>query len=100
MDQSPMYRKPTEKQRESIKKARELTRGGIEGQRDFMSKLSTTYAKGSRDDERMGRKMMERIPESVRRMEAEEGAPLVGTYKKGGKIDGCAQRGKTRGKMV
>jgi len=97
MKQSPMYREPTDKQRKDIEKARKMTRGGIEGQRDFMSKLSTTYAKGSRDDERMGRKMMERVPASVRRIEAEEGAPPMGPYKKGGKVSSYAHGGSVKG---
>lgn len=111
MKQSPMYREPTEAQRKKIEAARKMTRGGIEGQRDFLSKLSTTYAKGSRDDERMGRRMMEQIPESVRRYEAEEGSPPSGPFKKGGKVksyakggvtraDGCVTKGHTKGRNV
>jgi hypothetical protein len=109
--QSPLYKKPTPEQRAKIEKARKRTREGIEGQKDFLSKISTTMAKAGRDEEKMGRRMMAEVPESVRRYEAEEGAPPMGPYKKGGKvktkkyakggkIDGCAQRGKTKGRMV
>jgi len=125
--QSPMYKKPTDAQRKKIENARKLTRRGMEEQKDFLSKISTTMAKGARDEEKMGKEMMRRIPEPVKRYEAEEGAPPMGpykkggsvmkyekggmacgpkkmmgggmTYKKGGKIDGCAKKGKTKGKM-
>ena len=109
--QSPMYKKPTDAQRKKIGQARMRTRQGMEGQKDFLSKISTTMAKDARDEEKMGRRMMEEVPEPVRRYEAEEGAPPMGPYKKGGKvktkkyakggsIDGCARKGKTKGRMV
>lgn len=102
-----MYKKPTDKQRAAIQAAREMTRQGMEGRDDLLSKLSTTMAKAARDQEAMGRRKMERIPEEVRAYEAEEGQPYS-PYKKGGVVkssaskraDGCAKRGKTRGKMV
>ena len=148
--QSPMYKKPTDAQRKKIENARKLTSRGMEEQKDFLSKISTTMAKGARDEEKMGKEMMRRIPEPVKRYESEEGAPPMGpykkggsvmkyekggmtalkkhasmpaseahkglksggmtcgpkkmmgggmTYKKGGKIDGCAKKGKTKGKM-
>ena len=40
----PMYRKPTEKELAKIKRAREKTVQGIEGEKDFLSKISTTSA--------------------------------------------------------
>ena len=109
--QSLMYKKPTDAQRKKIGEARKRTRQGMEGQKDFLSKISTTMAKDARDEEKMGRRMMEEVPEPVRRFEAEEGAPPMGPYKKGGKvktkkyakggsIDGCARKGKTKGRMV
>lgn len=102
----PMYRKPTDKQRQDILAARKMTREGIEGQDDLLSAISTTMAKAARDQEKMGRRRMDRIPEEVRNYEMEEGQ-TVSPFKKGGKVssaskraDGCAIRGKTRGKMV
>jgi hypothetical protein len=105
--QSPMYKKPSEKQRKDIEKARKKTREGMEGEKDILSKFSTTMAKAARDQTKQGRKDMERIPEEVRRYEAEEGQ-TSSTYKKGGMVkssaskraDGIAIKGKTRGKMV
>jgi hypothetical protein len=115
--QSPMYKKPTDAQRKKIGAARKRTREGMEGQRDLLSKISTTMAKAGRDEEKMGRRMMEEVPEPVRRYEAEEGAPPMGPFKKGGKVkpktkkyasggkvrsscDGIAKKGKTKGKVV
>jgi hypothetical protein len=111
--QSPMYKEPTDAQRKKIAAARKRTREGMAGQKDFLSKISTTMAKAGRDEEKMGRRMMEEVPEPVRRFEGEEGAPPMGPFKKGGKvkpktkkyakggsIDGCARKGKTKGKVV
>jgi hypothetical protein len=96
-------RKPTAKQEETLEQSRRLYQKGIEGEKDMLSKISTTTAKSARDDIRAAKKMRESVPESVREYEAYQGAG----YKKGGKVgsaskraDGCAQRGKTRGKMV
>ena len=110
--QSPLYKKPSDKQRKKIETARKKTRQGMGEQKDFLSKISTTMAKGARDEEKMGRRMMEEVPEPVRRFEAEEGAPPMGPFKKGGAVkvkkktttrcrgDGIAKTGKTRGRMV
>ena len=99
----PNIRKPTMKETEKLERSRELMRKGIEGEQDFMSKISTTMAKSARDDMRTAKELRESVPESAREYEAYQGAG----YKKGGKVgsaskraDGCAQRGKTRGKMV
>lgn len=97
------YRKPTAKEQAKMEKAREMTQRGIEGQKDFLSKISTTMAKSARDDEKMGRRMFESVPEAAREGAAYDQAG----YAAGGSVgsasaraDGCAQRGKTRGKIV
>jgi len=118
---------------------------GIEGEKDILSKISTTMAKSARDDIRAAKKMRESVPEAAREYEAYQGAgykkggkvkkmaygghlfermkkgsymdSLVAPmddearkqlgYKKGGKVgsaskraDGCAMRGKTKGRIV
>jgi hypothetical protein len=80
-----MYRKPTDKEREKISSARKRTRQGMEGQKDFLSKISTTMAKDARDEEKMGRKMMESVPQAARNYEMEEGQG-ASPFKKGGKV--------------
>ena len=97
----PDIRKPTMKETEKLERSRELMQRGIEGEKDFLSKISTTMAKSARDDMRTAKTMRESVPESAREYEAYQGAG----YKKGGmtaskRADGCAIRGKTRGKMV
>jgi hypothetical protein len=111
-NQSPAYKEPTDAQRKKIAAARKRTRDGLAGQKDIFSRLSTTKAKESRDEEKMGRRMMEEVPEPVRRFEGEEGAPPMGPFKKGGKVktakktkarsscDGIAKKGKTKGRIV
>jgi hypothetical protein len=97
------YRKPTDKELGKMETARNLTQRGIEGQKDFLSKISTTMAKSARDDEKRGRHMFESVPAAAREYEAYNQAG----YAKGGSVssaskraDGCAQRGKTKGRMV
>jgi hypothetical protein len=60
-------------------------------------------AKSARDDIRAAKEMRESVPEAAREYEAYQEAG----YAKGGSVgsaskraDGCAQRGKTKGKFV
>jgi hypothetical protein len=95
-----MYRKPTEKELAKIKRAREKTVQGIEGEKDFLSKISTTSAKAARDEYKAGRKMMEEVPEEARAYEAEMGSPNVGTYAKGGLVTSKGQGRVIRSKKT
>lgn len=90
------YRTPSAKETEKLDKARSMMQRGIAGERDMMSRLMPTMAKSSRDDMRAAKALRESVPASAREGEAYNQAG----YAKGGKIDGCAQRGKTRGKVV
>ena len=92
-----MYRKPSDKERKKIEMARKMTKEGIQGQKDMMSKFLPTMAKSARDDERMGRRMMEEVSPRARRYEADEGAPPMGPYAKGGKVKSYAGGGMVRG---
>ena len=99
----PDYRKPTEKETEKLNKARKMMTEGIEGEKDFLSRISTIAAKDARDEIRAARKLSESVPARAREGEAYEYAG----YKKGGKVgsaskraDGIAVKGKTRGKIV
>lgn len=97
----PSYRTPTAKEAEKLERARKMMQSGIEGEKDTMSRLMPTMAKSARDDMRAAKMLRESVPESAREGEAYNQAG----YKKGGmtaskRADGCAARGKTRGKMV
>jgi rubrerythrin len=99
----PDYRKPTVKESEKLEKSREMMVQGIEGEKDILSKMMPTMAKAARDEMRAARALRESVPARAREGEAYEYAG----YKKGGKVssaskraDGCAMRGKTKGKMV
>lgn len=99
----PGIRKPTEKEVAKLEQSRQLMQKGIEGERDILSKFSTTMAKSARDDMRAAKAMRESVPESAREYEAYQQAG----YKAGGKVgspskraDGCCARGKTKGKMI
>ena len=81
------YRRPTASEKTKMEKAREMTRKGIEGEKDIMSKVLPTMAKASRDEIKEGRKMMEEVPEKAREYEAYEYAG----YKKGGLVTSRGQ---------
>lgn len=94
------YRTPTAKETEKLERARQLMQSGIQGEKDIFSRFSTTMAKAARDDMRAAKRLRESVSERAREGEAYNQAG----YKNGGsassRADGCAQRGKTRGKMV
>jgi hypothetical protein len=85
-------------------KSREMMKKGIEGEKDFMSKVSTTMAKSARDDQRAAKKMRESVPAAAREGEAynQAGYAKGGKVKKGGvtRADGCITKGRTKGRMV
>jgi len=81
------YRKPTASEKAKMEKAREMTRKGIEGESDLLSKISTTAAKSARDEIKEGHKMMEEVPEKAREYEAYQEAG----YKKGGLVTSRGQ---------
>lgn len=100
------YRKPTEKEKAKLDKSREMMQRGIQGEKDFLSKISTTMAKSARDEQKEAKRLRESVPEPARNYEGLEGMKKGGKVKKmasGGsaskRADGIAQRGKTRGKM-
>ena len=51
----PNYRKPTDKETEKLNKSRKMMVEGIEGEKDLLSKISTTMAKDARDEIRAGK---------------------------------------------
>ena len=82
---------------------------GIEGEKDLFSTISTTMAKSARDDQKAAKTLRNTVPEAAREGEAYNDSP----FKKGGKVkkmakggsasnraDGCASKGKTKGRMV
>jgi hypothetical protein len=97
------YRQPTEKEAKKLEEARKKTVEGIEGEKDIFSKVMPTMAKAARDEIRAGKAMRESVPAAAREGEAYNQAG----FKTGGKIssaskraDGCALKGKTKGKMI
>lgn len=97
----PNYRRTTAEEAKKLEQARQLMQRGIEDEKSLMSKLMPTMAKSARDDIRAAKALRESVPESAREYEAYNQAG----YKNGGmtasqRADGCAMRGKTRGKMI
>jgi len=78
----PNYRKPTDKETEKLNKSRKMMVEGIEGEKDLLSKISTTMAKDARDEIRAGKALRQTVPASAREGEAYQDAG----YKKGGKV--------------
>jgi len=94
------YRKPTKRESEKLQRARELMIQGIEGEKDIFSKLMPTMSKAARDDIRRAKEMRESVPEEAREYEAYQEAGYAEGGSASARADGCAMRGKTRGKMV
>ena len=95
------YHKPTEKEKAKLEKSREMMKRGIQGEKDFLSKISTTMAKSARDEQKEAKRLRESVPESARNYEGLEGMKKGGVVSSASKrADGIAQRGKTRGKVV
>jgi transcription initiation factor TFIIIB Brf1 subunit/transcription initiation factor TFIIB len=102
-------RKPTADEMAKIEKSRERLQMGQAGERDLLSKYSTTSRKAAKDMQRQANEMRESVDPAAREYEL----AVDSGYKKGGKVkkmatggsaskraDGCAVKGKTRGKMV
>jgi hypothetical protein len=102
MDENRLkYRKPTDKEKATLDKSREMMQRGIQGEKDFLSKISTTMAKSARDEQREAKRLRESVPEAARTYEGLEGMKAGGSVSSASKrADGCAMRGKTRGRMV
>jgi hypothetical protein len=94
------YRTPTAKEAEKLERARQMMQSGIEGEKDIFSRFSTTMAKAARDEQKAAKALRESVSERAREGEAYNQAG----YKNGGsassRADGCAMRGKTKGRMV
>jgi hypothetical protein len=92
------YRTPTAEESAKLDKSREMMQKGIEGEKDFMSKISTTMAKSARDEQRAAKKMRESVPAAAREGEAYNRAG----YAKGGKVRGAgiARQGVRQCKVV
>ncbi len=92
-----------DKRKAGIEAARQMMREGLEGEKDMFSRISPIMRKQATDQFREGLKRYEKSDEKIREKEAYDFAG----YKKGGKVssaskraDGCATKGKTRGRMV
>jgi hypothetical protein len=96
-------RKPTEKEQAAIDKARRDMQGADKAKTDLLSRLMPTARMDAIRGFQEARERMNRIPREAREYESYNQAP----YKKGGMVssaskraDGCAQRGKTKGRFV
>jgi hypothetical protein len=98
------YRSPTAEESAKLDKSREMMQKGIEGETDFLSKISPTMAKSARDTQRSAKKMRESVPAAAREGEAynQAGYAKGGMVKKRGvtRADGCITKGRTKGRMV
>jgi rubrerythrin len=97
------YRTPTAAESAKLEKSRKMMREGIEGEKSMTAKLLPTMAKSARDEQRMAKRMRESVDPRAREGEAYNQAG----YRKGGKVkggvtraDGCAVKGRTRGRKV
>lgn len=76
------YRPTTAREKAKLEKSREMMQRGIEGEKDFLSKISTTMAKAARDEQKMAKEAFYSVPEAAREYEAYNYAG----YKMGGEV--------------
>ena len=103
------YRQPTLAEKAKLDKSRAMMVEGIKEEKDPINRLMPTMTKAARDQQKSATSLRNSVSDKAREGEAYNDAG----YKKGGKVkkmskggsassraDGCAQRGKTRGRMV
>lgn len=90
------YRTPTPEEAKQLEEARQMMQRGISEEQDFLTKLLPTAKASAAREQRRARRKFKEVPEAAREGEAYNQAG----YAKGGSIDGCAQRGKTKGRVV
>lgn len=106
-----MLRTPTADEAATLERSRGLMQRGIASERDPMSRMMPTMGKAARDDMRMAKRMRESVPYAAREADSAKDVYAKGgmtkKFAKGGSVssaskraDGCAQRGKTKGKFV
>ena len=84
--------------------ARKRASEALDAKKDFMSRISPTYAAGAEKDFKRALEDFTKVPQTARAKAAYDEAG----YKKGGSVkssaskraDGIAQRGKTKGRML
>jgi hypothetical protein len=97
-------RKPTAGEQRRLDRGRKMIQEGSRASDDFLSKLSTTYKQQAKNDMKLGQEELDRVPDRARNYDAYNQMTYM---KKGGSVgsaskraDGCAVKGKTRGKFV
>lgn len=97
-------RKPTEREQTILERGRKKIREGSRASDDWLSRLLPTYKYQARNDMKLGQEMLDRVPQRARNYDAYNQMTYM---KKGGSVssaskraDGCATKGKTRGKFV
>ena len=104
-------RKPTPAEMAKIEKSRKMLQTGQAAERDMFTKFMPTDMKAARDMRRGANEMRESVDPAARDYElaVDSGQKNGGSVKakkmaKGGsassRADGCAKRGKTRGKFI
>ena len=94
-------RKPTAAEQKRLDRGRTMIR---EASDDFLSKISTTYKQQAKNDMKLGQEELDKVPDRARNYDAYNEM----TYMKSGgsvssaskRADGCATKGKTKGKFV
>ena len=103
------YRSPTTSEKAKLDKSRAMMVEGIKEEKDPINRLMPTMTKAARDQQKSATSLRNSVSEKAREGEAYNDAG----YKKGGKVkkmakggsassrgDGCATKGKTKGRFV
>jgi len=97
---------PTDEELKRLDKAEKALQQSLDNQKDWTNKLFPTWKSMANKDVERAKKELNAIPPDIREYKKSTGKKRGGLTKlaAGGSVsnraDGCAKRGKTRGKMV
>jgi hypothetical protein len=97
-------RKPTAAEQKRLDRGRKMIRGGNKALNDPFSRFFPSDRYQARNEMKLGQEELDTVPDNARNYDAYQAMTYM---KEGGSVssaskraDGCAQRGKTKGKMV
>ena len=98
------FREPTKAEQRKLEKGKKLIQEGVRDQKDWFLGMFPTFRSQAAREESQGRRMLDEVPEKARNYEAykemtymKEGGSVSSASKR---ADGCAERGKTKGRFV
>jgi len=94
------YSTPSAKNKKKFAEASKMAKRATEGEKDFLSKISTTAKAANKRDRKRSKEMFESIPKDQLDMMRMPKNMAKGGKVKGRRGDGICSKGRTKGRMV